>query len=192
MATTRFDFIRHHPECPKCGYDLVATVEAGRTICPECGYEFDIGELRHAVLPGEWTVWRGLGRASLSLLVRAAPGLAVWIGILWGVFELAALLSGGRHWFVVLVTYLGALLILVMTSLGIGRVLAKGMDERAGVVSLAVAALVTVFAWAVILAGALIVSLVLPAAGRGFWGVAAISCGAALLAIVKTHFFEDY
>lgn len=189
---TRFENVRRHPLCPNCGYDLVATVEAGRTICPECGHEFEIGELRHAVLPGDWTIGRGLGRASLRLLVRAAPCLLVWTGILWAVIALAGWISAGRHWYVVLIAYLGALLILMIASGSIGRVLAKGMDEQAGTVSVLVAALVTAFAWAVIMAGALIVSLVLPAAGRGIWGVAAISCGPALLVIIKTHFFEDY
>ena len=189
---TRFDNMRRHPLCPECGYDLVATVDAGHRVCPECGCEFEIGELRQAVLPEDWTAGRGLARASLRLLVRAVPCLLVWTGLLWAVIAVAAWISVGRHWFVVLVAYLGALLILVVTSLGIGRVLAKGMDEEAGVVSIAVAALVTAFACAVIVAGAFAVSLVLPAAGRGIWGVAAISCGAALLVIIKTHFFEDY
>ncbi|UCD73857.1 MAG: hypothetical protein JSV91_08660 [Phycisphaerales bacterium] len=191
-AHSPIDFVRHHPLCPKCKYDLVATVAEGRNICPECGYEFETGELRHAVLPDDWTIWRGLRRAALHLVLRSSVCLAVWTGLLWAVTALAAWISSGRPWFVVLSSYVVALLILMITAGGIGRALARGMEEKAGVVSILVAALVTVFACVVVAAGTLIVNILSSGGGTGLWGMAVVSGGLALVVIVKTHFFEDY
>ena len=75
---------------------------------------------------------------------------------------------------------------------GCDGALARDMEERAGVVSILVAALVTVSAWIIIAAGTLIVNILSSAGGTGLWGMMVVSCGVALVVIVKTHFFEDY
>jgi 4-hydroxybenzoate polyprenyltransferase len=176
VAKSRFDFIRHHPLCPNCGYDLVATIDAGRNVCPECGCEFEGHELKRAVLPEDWTIARGLG----------------WGLALWGIATAAAWLAAGRNWRIAMVTYLVAMLLLLASGAVIGRVLAKNMDEIAGLTSLLVSGLITAFAWGAIVGGTLIVLALTPLGGPPIVGAALIACGCSLAIIVKTHHFEDY
>ncbi|MCI0675368.1 MAG: hypothetical protein L0Y42_06270 [Phycisphaerales bacterium] len=67
-----------HPLCPGCGYDLVATVQAGRRRCPECGDEFELDELRHQVRPGDWTLLVGLRMTARTLAWRSAATVIAW------------------------------------------------------------------------------------------------------------------
>lgn len=182
----------HHPLCPECGYDLVATVESGGRVCPECGFKFELHELRRQVQKGDWTPTRGLMSVLLHLSGRAVPCLALWIGVLWGVLALAAHLSAGRNVRIVAVSYIVGLLILMTTSVLIGRAMVRRMDEIAGMVSIVVAGIATIATWIVIVAGAIIVSISSPLGGGAMNGAAAVCCGAAMAMIIKTHFFEDY
>jgi hypothetical protein len=192
MGRSRFDLVRHHPLCPECGYDLVATMDAGRNVCPECGRQFEPHEVRRAVLPEDWTVARGLRRASLVLLRRSVPCLPGWIIVLWGIAALAARLAAGRNWRIAMVSYIVAMLLLMIAGAVIGRTLAKNMDEIAGVTSLLVTALITAFAWGAIIGGTLIVLSLSTLAGRPLIGAMLIACVCSLAVIIKTHHFEDY
>jgi predicted RNA-binding Zn-ribbon protein involved in translation (DUF1610 family) len=71
-----------HPLCPSCGYDLVATIDAGKRICPECGEAFELHDVIRAARPGDWTLARGIGRLLLRLAWRGAIALVVWTAIL--------------------------------------------------------------------------------------------------------------
>jgi uncharacterized protein (DUF983 family) len=65
----------NHPLCPGCGYDLVATVHAGRPVCPECGCDYRaIERERQPRTP-----------VALALLVKTAlctPALAIVFAIM--------------------------------------------------------------------------------------------------------------
>ena len=183
---------RRHPLCPRCRYDLVATIDAGRNVCPECGCEFQPHELKRQRLAEDWTIGRGLGRASGVLFLRALPCLVGWVIVLWGVTVPAAWLAGGRNWRIVIIVYGAALLLLVAASGAIGRVLAQNMDEIAGMTSLIVAALITAFAWAALIGGTLIVQTFTPLTANAAYGATTVACGFSLFIIVKTHFFDEF
>jgi hypothetical protein len=81
---TRFEHTpRRHPLCPQCRYDLVSTVTTGTNVCPECGYAFERKELRHEVLPGDWTFGKGMRTAAGWLVLKTIIAGAAWCGVLW-------------------------------------------------------------------------------------------------------------
>ncbi len=182
----------HHPLCPSCGYDLVAAANDHKIVCPECGSDFEPHELKRRRPSGEWTAWRGLGRATGVLVLRAIPCLIGWAALLWGVTVPAAWLAAGRHGRVVMVIYIVAMLLLAGCATVIGRVMAKNMDEHAGMTSIIVAAMIAAFACLAFVGGTLIVYAVSPLSTNAAWGTTIVACGFSLLVIIKIHFFEDY
>ena len=94
MAPLRFQHARH-PHCPECGYDLVATVEAERTVCPECGETFEPQDLMRAPRAGDWTVTRGLRTGARMVLVRSLVTGLAWLLLIWGVPTIFGHLAGG-------------------------------------------------------------------------------------------------
>ncbi|MDY7110090.1 MAG: hypothetical protein SYC29_15775 [Planctomycetota bacterium] len=183
---------RRHPLCPECGYDLVATIDAGRNVCPECGFQFQPHELKHALLPEDWTLGRGLLRAALVLLLRAALCFAGWTALLTGTLLagawIATRLGGGWIIFIMLLT----MAIIFIAAGAVGRILAGGMDEIAGFTSPLVSALIALFAWLAIAAGTVLTGLLAPMRPSITGSVILIGCVMSLILIVKTHHFEDY
>jgi hypothetical protein len=192
MGKSRFDFIRRHPLCPDCGYDLVATIDAGRNVCPECGGEFEEQELKRALLPEDWTLPRGLGRAATALLLRAAVCLIGWTAVLTGTLLASTWIATrlGGTWIIFIM--LLALGIIFIAAGVLGRILARGMDEIAGITSPLICALITLFAWISIGAGTVIAGVLAPMRPSMTGSVILIGCVMALIVIVKTHHFEDY
>ena len=192
MGKSRFDFIRRHPLCPSCGYDLVATIDAGRNVCPECGHEFEPHELKHALLPEDWTLRRGLGRAAAALLLRAVLCLIGWAAVLTGTLLASTWIATrlGGTW--IIFTMLLAMGIIFVAAGVLGRILAKGMDEVAGITSPLISALITLFAWISIAGGTVIAGVLAPMRPSMTGSIILIGCVMALVVIVKTHHFEDY
>jgi len=192
MGKSRFDFVRRHPLCPNCGYDLVATIDAGRTVCPECGCEFEPHEVRRAVRPEDWTLGRGLRRAAAVLLLRAVLCLIGWTAVLTGTLLASTWIATrlGGVWIVFIM--LLALAIIFLAAAVAGRILAKGMDEIAGITSPLISALITLFAWMSIAAGTAIAGLLAPMRPSMTGSIILLGCAMALVVIVKTHHFEDY
>ena len=192
MAKSRFDFIRRHPLCPECGYDLVATIDAGRRICPECGRQFEPHEVKRAVLPEDWTVVRGLRRSAAALALRFLICLVGWVAVV------SAILAGstwiatrvGSRW-TLLIMLLAMALIFIAAGV-VGRILARNMDEIAGTTSSLISAFITLFAWAAIVLGTLIVGMLVPMRPPITGSIILIGCSMALVVIIKTHHFEDY
>ncbi len=85
--------------CPKCGYDVSATIDAGLHRCPECGAGFVVEPGHPTSLPWELGIPVKGGR-----LVRLRPDekrvsghwLIVAIFVLLGLVVLITLLLGGN------------------------------------------------------------------------------------------------
>ena len=118
---TRFDNVRRHPLCPECGYDLVATVDAGRRICPECGCEFELSDLAHQSRSDDWTISKGLRAAAGWLAVKTIIAGALWCSVLWlsSIFPLLHL------------TYFGAVVALAVGA-GMGALIGIRLVDQAG------------------------------------------------------------
>ena len=153
---------QRHPLCPQCRYDLIATVEAGRHICPECGYEFEAWELRGKKRPGEWTMWTGLRRVLVSLMLRSLIILPLWAGLVWVLSSvLANITLGGRG-------FTGIAIILTIPGIAIGHVLMTGLADRAGFQSMLLGALAAAFAIGTIIGGIALAEVFQPL--PGWWG----------------------
>jgi len=119
-----------HPLCPRCRYDLVATIAAHGRRCPECGEAFEMSELVPEAREGDWTLWRGLRRAGLVLPVKGLVCAGVWALMLTA----HHLLVPGSGW----LRLLRGLLVLA-TGGAVGAVLAHRIDEHLGFAGLGVA-----------------------------------------------------
>jgi hypothetical protein len=182
---------RRHPLCPHCGYDLVVTVDEGRRTCPECGNPFDLGELRHEVRAGDWTIWRGIGRAALVLCAKGVICAAVWAILVWGAAALPALAGPSLPPLLnLLLTALCGLLVLAGGAT-VGWVLARGLVDDVGFTGAIPIVLATAFAWAAIAAGGLAARLLGGAAAPSI-AVLAVCGVLALGLIVRTILMEEF
>ncbi|UCD73856.1 MAG: hypothetical protein JSV91_08655 [Phycisphaerales bacterium] len=179
---TRFEKVRRHPLCPECGYDLIATVEAGRRICPECGCEFDPSELRPETLPGDWTIARGLRRATTSLLIRAIPALGVWFAFTW--FHTAFTRQLGDT--IVWITFIS-----VIPGVLIGAILAWKLSSNAGFASRLLVVMAVAVLTLVIAAGSFLVHLLVSPLTSPAVYYTAIAAVCAVGIIIWVHTLES-
>ena len=175
----RFENVRRHPLCPNCGYDLVATIEAGHRVCPECGCEFEPAELDYQQLPGDWTAARGIRRAGVSLLIRVVPATAIWFGYTWFCNTILRQIGIILRW----VGFMS-----VIAGILIGVVLIWKLSYNAGFSSKLLAVLAVLFAAIVIGTGGLLVHLLITPLTSAFWLHAAIGAvaAAAMIAWIQT------
>ncbi len=171
---------RRHPLCAECGYDLVGTVEADRRTCPECGVEFELADLVHERLPGDWTPWRGLRRAALRLGLKSA----VCVPVLVGLMVLVSFVFSSPP-------FVPAFLVFAVAGVALGVVLGHRLFEHAGFVSAWVTGLGIALAWGVAGAAVAIGALIRPLPG---WPAAAslfIAGGFATVSMVRQAFLEE-
>jgi len=180
-----------HPLCPNCGYDLIATVDAGRTICPECGYEFEAHELKRDVRPGDWTVWRGLRRMFGTLLIRAAACFVGWAAVLWAANALLNHLGPAVSPVLRFILIFVAAAVIFTAGALVGHLLARRMEEHAGFVSILLVFIITVIAWAVILLGVLLVQSVGGLGAKSSTGVLIVAAGLSFIFIIRALYFSD-
>jgi ribosomal protein S27AE len=152
-------FSRRHPICPRCGYDLVATIAAERRTCPECGYEFELGELRRSTAPGDWTPARGLGRLVIVVMLRSAACLVAWMALLILCSMLCGWLATVVSRSVLVVVWLGCGCLVLVSGAVVGAVVGRRIDELAGFRSPALLAAPIIAAAAAIAGGAALATI---------------------------------
>jgi hypothetical protein len=183
---------QRHPTCPECGYDLVATVDAGRNVCPECGYEFGPQDLVREVRPGDWTPARGYKRAAVVLAVRGIFCLLGWIGVLYGSHALMRAIWPGLG-------TTGRLLMLALVGATsmiaggvIGHVLSRRMDEIAGLSGVLLVAVVSLIAWIVLIVGTIVATILAGISIGDLAGAAICAAFIATIIIVRSHLIEQF
>lgn len=145
--------------CPHCGYDVRVAVQRSRKVCPECGERFRVIDGRIEPPTGNWGIVDELkqlvGALAFRTLIMVLPfAVAVFLG---------AHLPGRRPTW-----------ILAFIGIAVGVGYAWGFVERAGFTSmlLYVAAIAGLLVDAI--AGALIVSWIVPPTVVGRVGGAAL------------------
>jgi hypothetical protein len=192
MPVSRIGHIpRRHPICPDCGYDLVATIEAGRRVCPECGIEFELGELGRSTLPGDWTLARGLRRLVIVVTARSAACLVAWMVLLVLCSMLCGWLGTVASRGVLLLVWVGCGVLVLIGGAVVGAVVGRRIDEAAGFRSPFLLAVPIIAAAAAIAGGAALAATM----GHGMLGGAGISGTAFVLAvilIVRSYLETEY
>ena len=166
---------RRHPQCPSCGYDLVANIAANRNVCPECGEPFDLSDLRWEARAGDWTLVTALRMAARALMIRSLKAFPVCVAC-----SIAGVLVVNWRAPIIIV-----LLIAVIESLVLSAIVSRRLTEHAGFDSplLVIAACITAVTLAAFgqMASELIVSPRLPAAGVFFAMIVVIASVAAII-----------
>jgi hypothetical protein len=181
-----------HPLCPSCGYDLVATIDAGNRVCPECGLEFQLDELDREVRPEDWTIGRGVRRLAMVVAYRALLMMAVWVGVVWGIDLLLHVIGPNVPAAIRLILLLiGGIAIFALAG-WVGAFLARDANEEAGFSGPLVIAVITVFAWLVIGGGTMIAVAIGSIGGAYAGGIITVGCVLALVTIIRTILTAQY
>ncbi len=180
--------IRRHPLCPKCRYDLVATIDANKRICPECGYEFSLNELIRAPREGDWTPATGLRDAAMQVLVRMLMLLPIWAAA-YGLISIGIATIPGPGWGMMTIVIL--VFFMFIPGMVIGKMIAKELTETAGMVSGALTALAALGAVGVAYGGPMLAHLVYPVS---YWYASCcgfLASGVALIFVIKDTLVES-
>jgi len=180
-----------HPLCPNCGYDLVATVDAGGTVCPECGYAFELHELGREVRPDDWTLARGLRRLALALGVRVVACFIGFTAILWAADALINALGPKVPMGMKVMLIFVAAVTIFTAGGGVGHILARDAEERAGFVSPLLAVVITLVGWVVIIFSVVTVQMLGGLAGGTSAGVILVSAGFSFIAVIRALYFGE-
>ncbi|MHC4217762.1 MAG: hypothetical protein ACYSU7_04820 [Planctomycetota bacterium] len=182
---------RRHPTCPHCGYDLVATVDAGGRVCPECGYEFELSELGRSAMPGDWTPARGLRRLVAVVAIRAAVCLVVWTVLLVALSMLCGGVRSVAPAGVLMAVWVCCGVLVLISGAVVGAVVGRRLEEAAGFRAPFLLAVPIIAAAVAIVGGATLAAVV----GHGMLGGPGISITAAFLAavlIVRGYLASEY
>jgi hypothetical protein len=182
---------RRHPVCPGCGYDLVATIADGKRTCPECGCEFDLGELRRATMPGDWTPARGLLHLVIVVTARSAACLAAWTVLLALCSMLCAWLRTAASGAVLLLVWVGCGGLVLIGGAVVGAVVGRRLDETAGFRSPVLLAAPIIGAAVAISGGAALAAIMGHAALAGP-GISITALLLAVVLIVRAYLAAEY
>ncbi len=97
----------------------------------------------------DWTPAIGLRRVLVTVLWRSLICLALWGGLVW--FATPGLNYAPFYWTWFALLALGALL--SVPGVAVGYALARGLTDRAGLVSPVITVIASVFAWVVVYGG---------------------------------------
>jgi hypothetical protein len=169
----------------------VATVAEDRRTCPECGYLFEPLELSRQALPGDWTLWRGLRRLAIVLMIRGLFCLVAW-SILILLVDLTVAGAVQPNSSVLGLAIMIGLCALVGFAGGVvGDRIALRLGEIAGFQSIFVTSAAIATAWIVIVAGTMLVELLHPISVSNPSVLVFIGGGIAMVWIMRAALAEE-
>jgi hypothetical protein len=175
---------RRHPLCPRCKYDLVATVQANKRVCPECGHQFTLNELIRAPREGDWTLAIGFRKALLALAARSVLVLPFWAGLVW-------LLAPLVETFPFNTWAMGGIAVLfILPGVAMGHAVSRGLNDIAGCQSYLFTTLAVAFELAIVIGGVKIAEIWRPMPNWGGFVVMTAVFYAALWTLRNTHFSD--